>query len=152
MTLTAPQIEQAAYTLGFSEIIARDSVYLLPSKDWVIEFAKGLPSVLDPCGMDCDDYALGAVHYANIACKKAGHPRTQGHTFGWAGGVVNPAWLFHLANPFSDPSNFSGPHAFNLCLTNENQWLVIEPQTGRVADLATLRVAGALDSLDILWL
>lgn len=137
-------IEQEAYRQGFLQVIVRDETMLLPSGDWVREFAPGLPAVLKDCGIDCDDYAIGAVHYANIALKRTG--KRIGHSFGYATGTIAAPYLTLLPGAAT-----FGAHAFNVCRTLENEWLLIEPQTGLVESLGDVRRRGALSSLGLLW-
>lgn len=145
MTAPVSMIEREAYLQGFMQVIVRDETIFLPSGEWVREFAAGLPAALAPCGIDCDDYAIGAVHFANIALKRAG--KRTGHAFGYATAKV--AGPYRTLLPGSAPT---GGHAFNVVRTLENEWLVVEPQTGRVEPLADARRRGAFDSLDLLWL
>lgn len=138
-------VEREAYPLGFEQVLMRDDTIFLPSGEWVREFAAGLPLALKSCGIDCDDYALGAVHFANVALKRTG--KRTGHSFGYATGTIEAPYRTLL--PGAEPL---GPHAFNVCRTYENEWLLIEPQTGLVESLADTRRRGALPFLGILWM
>lgn len=142
MTAPVAMIEAEAYKLGFRAVWIRDESLFLPSGDWVRVFAAGLPSALEPCGIDCDDFAIGAVHFANVALKRSGH--RSGHSFGYADGIVGAEYRTIL--------NVTGRHAFNLCRTHENEWLLIEPQAGRVESLADARGRGAVIDLGRLFL
>lgn len=140
MTAPVSMVEREAYAIGFSQVWTRDESLFLPSGEWVREFAAGLPSALKPCGIDCDDYAIGAVHFANVALKRTG--RGCGHSFAYAEGTIAEPYFSLLPNAYP-----LGPHAFNVCRTYENEWLLIEPQTGRVEPLADARRRGALPLL-----
>lgn len=142
MTAPVAMIEAEAYKLGFRAVWTRDESLFLPSGDWVREFAAGLPSALAPCGIDCDDFAIGAVHFANVAAKRTG--RFCGHSFGYADGIVGA--------PYHNLLNVTGRHAFNVCRTYENEWLLIEPQTGRVEPLADACSRGAVADLGRLFI
>jgi len=144
MTAPVSMIEQEAYKMGFMQVVVRDETLFLPSGEWVREFAAGLPTALGPCGIDCDDYAIGAVHYSNIALKRTG--KRCGHSFGYATGVI--AGPYRSLLPGADQS---GPHGFNLVRTLENEWLLVEPQTGLVEPLADARRRGAVVDLGLFW-
>jgi hypothetical protein len=144
MTAPVSMIEREAYLQGFRSVWMRDESLFLPSSDWVREFAEGLPAALAPCGIDCDDYAIGAVHFANVALKRAG--KLTGHSFGYAEVTIAPAYARLL------PTTQFGKHACNVCRTLENEWLLIEPQTGRFEYLADARNLGFVTDLGRLFI
>lgn len=146
MTAPLSMIEAEAYRLGFASVVSRDESLFLPTGDWVREFAAGLPAALKPTAIDCDDFAIGAVHFANVALGRSG--RRCGHSFGYAVGSVTSAY----GSIFLPGITGTVAHAFNLVRTLENEWLIVEPQTGTVESLPYARVRGAVPNLRFLWL
>jgi len=118
---TVHRIYELLRAVGVREIVLMDESYVLPSREWLIEFAdyiRAKAPAYVPQSFDFEQFARWAAHEADLALVKAG-VINAGHTFGEAT-TLNGREL----------------HALNLCICSDEKVYALEPQTGAVNPVA----------------